>query len=319
MSSQRAHLAAKHFRVVPAPLLITMILITVAIQSSSLANPPQDTLRTIVSDDFIKNRPRGRGRRSSARKSGKVSDGESSTGRNYRLASQPSMKLAAQTSFAAASQLGLTVWKLRRANVADFRPRRSLREKSAERSDWIEERVEADTAFHEGDYLRLSIESPREGYLYVIDRDWFTDDDLGETSLIFPIRGDDNRLHAGKLIDIPAENQAPFKATPKPNQAGEILTIVVTASPLGLPISDKPLPISKMQLSEWEEMWGGTTTRFELQSGAGQVRTRQEQQAAASKGTRQLTRDDPAPQTIYLLAPKNSGAFLFNVKLSYIR
>jgi hypothetical protein len=179
--------------------------------------------------------------------------------------------------------------------------------------------VEADTRFNEGDYLRLSIESPRAGFLYVIDRDWFKDGDLGETSLIFPIRGDDNRLHAGRLIDIPAENQTPFRATPKPNQAGEILTIIVTSSPLGLPISDQPMPISSTQLREWEEMWDGVAERFEMQGGAGQVRTRQEQQAAARKGTRQLTRDDPAPQTIYLLAPKNSSAFLFNVRLFYTR
>jgi hypothetical protein len=120
------------------------------------------------------------------------------------------------------------------------------------------------------------------------------------------------------LIDIPAENQAPFRASPKPNQAGELLTIIVTSSPLVLPISDKPLQILNTQLMEWEELWGSLTKRFEMDGGVGQTRTRQEQQAAARKGTRQLTRDDPAPQTLYLLTPKNSGGVLFNVKLSYV-
>lgn len=185
--------------------------------------------------------------------------------------------------------------------------------------EWIAERVEVDTVFHQGEYLRLSVESPRAGYLYVIDRDWFADGNLGDTSLIFPILGDDNRLLAGKLIDIPADNQAPFKATPKTNQAGEVLSIIVTSSPLGLPISDQPLPISSTRLNEWVEMWDSATERFEMEGGAGRVRTRQERQAAARYGTRQLTRSDPAPQTIFLIAPKNSDAFLFNVKLSYAR
>lgn len=310
MSLLRPHSAAKHFRVFPAPLFIAAILTVVAFQPLGLACQPQDTLRTIVSDDFTKNRPKGRVRRKSARKSGKAPDGEFSMGRSYRLASQSSTMPAAKTSFSTASQLGLTIWKLRRGRVDNSR---------AELSGWIAERVEADTEFHEGDYLRLSIESPHAGYLYVIDRDWFTDGNSGETSLIFPIRNDDNRLIAGRLIDIPAENQSPFRASPKPNQAGEILTIIVTSSPLRLPISNTPLPISNAQLMEWEELWGGMTERFELQGGAGQVRTRQEQQAAASKGTRQLTRDDPAPQTIYRVIPKISGAFLFNLKLSYTR
>lgn len=285
------------------------MLITLAAQLFGHANPPQETPRTIVSDDFTKYRPKGRGKRNSPRKSPKAPSRESSGGRSYRLASS-STRPGAPNSVTTAFQLGLTIWKLSRPNAADFR---------AGSAGWIAERVEADTEFHDGDYLRFSIESPRAGYLYVIDRDWFTNGDLGETSLIFPLQGDDNRLIAGRLIDIPAENQEPFRATPKPNQAGEILTIIVTSTPLNLPISDRPLPISNTQLLQWEEMWGGMVERFELKGGAGQVRTRQEQQAASGKRTRQLTRDDPAPQTIYLLAPRNRSAFVIKLKLSYTR
>ena len=305
----RPHSAAKYLRRNSSHLLIYAILVPAA-EPFGYANAPQDTPRTIVSEDFTKYRPKGKVKRNSARRSTKVREGQPSGGRSYRLASQSSVGPAAEGSFSTAFQLGLTTWKLRRAKVADFR---------AEPAAWIAERVEADTQFHDGDFLRFSIESPRAGYLYVVDRDWFTNGDLGETSLIFPIQGDDNRLVAGRLIDIPAQDQAPFRATPKPNQAGEILTIIVTSAPLKLPISDQPLPISNTQLTEWEEMWGATTERFELQGGAGRFRTRQEQQAASRKGTRQLTRDDPAPQTIYLLAPRNTGAFLFNLKLRYTK
>jgi hypothetical protein len=180
--------------------------------------------------------------------------------------------------------------------------------------------VEADHQFREGDLLRLSIESPWGGYLYVIDRDWFTDGSSGgETNLIFPVRGEDNRLEAGKLIDIPAEHNAPFKASPKPNQAGEMLTIIITSAPITLPLSKQYLPVSSTQLLAWEGKWGGMTERFEMNGGAGETRTIAEQQAASPTGIRQLTRDDPAPQTIYFLTPKSRDGLLFNLRLSYAR
>jgi len=165
--------------------------------------------------------------------------------------------------------------------------------------------------------IRLSIESPRGGYLYVVDRDWFTDNTPGgETNLIFPQHGEDNRLRAGKLIDIPATKDEPFKASPKANQAGEMLTIIITLAPLPLALSDDPLPISKTQLTAWERKWSGMTERFEMNGGVGETRTIEEFEAT---GTRQLTRNDPAPQTIYLLTPRSHGGLLFNLLLSYMK
>jgi hypothetical protein len=137
--------------------------------------------------------------------------------------------------------------------------------------------------------------------------------------LIFPVRGEDNRLEPGKLIDIPTENEASFKATPKTNQAGEMLTIIVTSSRLQLPLSHDPLPITNTQLSDWEKRWSAITDRYEMNDGAGLTRTTEEQQAAATGGTRQLTRDDPSPQTIYRLVPRNRDGVLFNLMLSYVR
>ena len=198
---------------------------------------------------------------------------------------------------------GVTLWKVERV---------ATRETAT--------RVEADYQFHEDDLIRLSIESPVTGYLYVIDRDWFTDNTPGgQTNLIFPLRGEDNRLVAGKLIDIPADHRSPFKAKPQPNQAGEMLTIIVTRSPLTLSLSDDPLPISNTQLAEWERNWSGMTERFEMNGGVGQTRTLAEQEAASPTGSRQLTRDDPAPQTIYFLVPRSSDGLLFNLLLSYVR
>lgn len=135
------------------------------------------------------------------------------------------------------------------------------------------------------------------------------------------MRGGDNLMRPGKLVDIPAQEDDPsyFTARPSsPDQVGEILTVIVTSSPLDLPVSDKPFQISNVEMSKWERMWGGQSDRFEMEGGAGEAWTKQEQQAAARKGTRQLTRDDPAPQTIYRLAPRNNAAFLVDVRLRYV-
>lgn len=270
-------------------VLVFLIAISFTIERVTFARPQKEKDRAIVSEDFTKPRPRPKKRTNSGH-TGKPA-------RTYHLASAPLAKPLDKASLQTL-KVGVTIWKVQQSTTT---------------------RVAADTPFHKGDLLRISIESPRAGYLYVVDRDWFTDDRSGETNLIFPTDGEDNLLEAGKVIAIPAENEPPFKTTPKLNQAGELLTIIVTSVPLPLKLSDGPIPISLSQLAQWEERWGGLNERFEMDGGVGQVRTREEQLAAASGGTRQLTRDDPAPQTIYLLKPKNANGLLFNLMLSYVR
>ena len=268
-----------------------IFLLILALGLPLFAHLQQPKDRSIHSDQFTNTRPQPKRRARPLPKKPRL----------YRLASEPLAK-PIEISSPATVKTGITLWKVVRTGDG-ARPE-------------IARRVEADTQFHEGELLRLSIESPRSGYLYVIDRDWFTDGSSGETKLIFPLHGEDNRLEAGKLIDIPAQHDQPFRANPNPGQAGEMLTIIITSSPLSLPLSNKELPVASAQLEEWTRMWSGMTERFEMINGAGEVRTVEEQQAT---GSRQLTRDDPPPQTIYLLTPRSSDGLLFNLLLSYIR
>lgn len=50
----------------------------------------------------------------------------------------------------------------------------------------VAERVSLDTVFRHKDKVRISIESPRAGYLYIVDREMFSDGTLGKPFLIFP-------------------------------------------------------------------------------------------------------------------------------------
>jgi len=282
-------------------IFFLVFLVSLPFAIPSKTSPQKKNNRSITSDDFIQNRPKPKKSRRTAKASS-----------IYHLASSESEKIFDNPT-PSIVKLGITVWKLEPTTVADYR----FGQSTPNNSEW--RRVEADTQFREDDQIRLSIESPVNGYLYVVDRDWFGDGNSGETLLIFPTRGEDNRLEAGKLIDIPAENRMPFRATPKPNQAGELLTLIVTKSPLSLSLSDETQPVSGRQLADWERKWKALNARFEMNGGAGRKRTIEEQEAASRTGSRQLTRDDPAPQTIYYLTPKTADGLLFNLMLSYFR
>ncbi len=315
-------------KVLSSASLLSAVLVFLAvatlrgIQVFSFAGSPQGTQRKIVSDDFTKNRQGAAPADQSSKAPPRQSSAKAKPGRTYRLASIPKTRPAASGAFVA--QLGLTIWKLRPVRDNDAGARVLVREKDKS-SQWVPERVEADTTFREGDLVRFSIESPRITYLYVVDRDLFADGTTGRAMLIFPTtdmsRGN-NQLRPGKLIDVPAQEDDPsyFTARPtSPNQVGEVLTIIATTSPLDLPISDKPLQISNFQMAKWDEMWGAQSERFEMEDGPSKVWTKQEQQAGARNAIRQLTRDDPAPQTIYRVSTKDNQALLVNVRLRYAK
>jgi hypothetical protein len=306
-------------------LLISMGLIIGALSlfyPIRAANSPQDAERKIVSDDFTKNR-----KKATTESAAKTSTETASTStrskikepRIYRPAASSTARPKHVSSAKAIAQLGVTIWRLRPATTRDTGARMLVREKGAS-SDWIPERVEAGTSFQEGDHIRVSVESRTDGYLYIINRDLLANDVMGDAMLIFPWAGVDNEMRPGKLIDIPAQDDDPNHFTARltsQNQIGELLTIILTKSPLALPIPTKPIRVSAVDLAEWEKRWGGQSEQFELEGGAGQPWTEQEQQAAAKKGSRQLTRDDPAPQTIYRIPVKDKTAFLVNVRLNY--
>lgn len=304
-------------------------------QGVELASNADDTsqgVRSIVSDDFVRNRKAAHATSKAQCDScfnpyiqhPKVSPGKISAlrqRRTYRLASEP-VERTPLTINGSVAQLGVTIWKLRPPRADDSAARMLVRENGS-LSEWIPTRVEGDSTFREGDHVRLSIESPRNGYLYVVDRDLFADGTTGPAILIYPttrLQNGDNRVWPGTLVDIPAREDEPsyFIARPTPNQVGEILTIIVTKLPIDLPISNTPLQISSAAMEKWERIWGGESERFEMEGGVGETWTNQEEQASARKGAR-LTRQDPPPQTIYRISGADNNGLLINVRLRYAK
>ncbi|MGH9937906.1 MAG: DUF4384 domain-containing protein [Blastocatellia bacterium] len=214
--------------------------------------------------------------------------------------------------------IGLTIWRLRPSRVADNREARLLLEEgSSKETEWTPERVEADTVFAPGERVRLGIESPRDGYLYVIDREQYTDGTLSDPYLIFPSllsRDGANSVAAGKLIELP--EGAAFQLKPlRPDYAGEVLTILVTPEPLkDVKPGSGAVKLDSEMVKRWESQWAGSVERFELVGGAGKPYTKAEKDAGQS-GARALTQDDAMPQTLYHVGVKNGAPLLVKVPL----
>ena len=222
-----------------------------------------------------------------------------------------------------ARQVGVTVWRLRPPNAGDSGARILVQE-DGNTVEWAPERLGANAALHEGDRLRLTIECPDSGYLYVIDRERYGAKERGTPYLIFPTtrtRQGDNHVSGGRLVDIPDQGDRPNFFTlrhSRGDETGEELTILLTPQPLdALPIGAKAIALSSEQAADWEKRWGaGKVQRFELSGGAGKVWSKAEQEAAAST-SRLLTQDDPPPQTVYRISAKPSDPVLFKVQLRY--
>lgn len=242
------------------------------------------------------------------------------------LRKTPSLFAAAQAPVGT-MEIGVTLWRLRPSAGIDGGARVLVME-NAQSSQWTPQRIEVDTPLQIGERVRLSIESPREGYLYVIDREQYADGSLGDAYLIFPTlrtRGGDNRVRAGRLIDIPAQEDNPsyFTLVPSANrndQVAEVLTILVAPQPIGdIELGQNPIKLSKSDVAKWERTWSTAFERFEMVGGAGKSWTTVEKEASAMTSARLLTQEEPTPQTVYRVASKTRNTFLITVPLRYVR
>ena len=223
-------------------------------------------------------------------------------------------------------EVGVTLWRLRPATPADNGPAFQVL-KDGKVVVLTPERIEGTSPVALGDRVRMSIESPRTGYLYVINREQYADDTMGKPMLIFPttrVRGGDNAVVAGRLIDLPdASDAQPFftlTTKQKPGQpaiVGELLTVVISEKPLaGIVPSRSPLSLPPDQVAKWENDWEGDIVELlEMNDGVGRTWTAQEKMA--SEMTRSLTQEDPTPQTIYRVVGQPNEPVMLTVQLIY--
>ena len=261
----------------------------------------QDETRQIVAEEFLKARPAAAKPKSST------------TRPRYKASTQ-----ATPSAPAGAVQLGLTLWRLRPAAATDDGARLLVQDATA---GLMAERIDMGTPLAIGDRVRLTVESPAPGALYVIDREVYRDGTMSDPYLIFPTsrtRQGDNAVRPGRLVDIPDQQDRPnyFSVRPsRPGQTGELLTFIVSPRRLdNLTIGSDPLKLPNQTVADWTKSWSAPVQQF-VQEGGARLWTTQEK--AAAGGARLLTQDDPAPQTIFRVAAKKGAPVLVNVQLPY--
>jgi hypothetical protein len=216
--------------------------------------------------------------------------------------------------------VGLTLWQLRPSVKSDDKSVRLLEREDENTLEWTPVRVDSDTVFALGDRVRLSFESPRDGYLYVIDRELYEDGSFSEPFLIFPTLKDyngNNKVMAGRVIEIPKTS---FRLKSKrADYKGERLSFIVTPEPLaGLAIGPRMIQLDNTQVNNWEKSWSVVAEKWELERGKGQVYTKAEKEAGESLA-RLLTQDDELPQTIFVIASKPGNPFLLNLPMRIVK
>jgi hypothetical protein len=219
-------------------------------------------------------------------------------------------------------QIGITIWRLRPSIPEDDGPVINVVGDSGKPAAWTPVRVKGDHVFALGDLVRITVESPRDGVLYVVDREIYKDGSLGDAMLIFPTartRSGDNRVSAGYLIDIPSwTDRIPYfmlSSARRADYTGELLTFIINSRPLpGIAIGSGPAAIPREQIGKWEDSWGTEVELFEMDGGAGEVKTKVEQEATRPH-TRQLTQQEPVPQTIYRVKVARDRPMLINVSV----
>lgn len=291
-------------------MLKYLLLLTVisAFPVISNAQTQDDATRDLWDTAFIKKRPAAKSVAPSARRVVPV---------RYRVvgkSSTPSSKTAA----AASAVVGVTVWRLRPSKTSD---EAEVRQLVHDQGEWTPERVGGGTPLTEGSKVQLTIESPRTGYLYFFDREMYADKTFGDPVLIFPtlsLNGGDNKVSAGKVIEIPSADDKPPYYTLKRSRddhAGESLTVIVSDKPLtDLTIGRAALKISVAQFASYEKQWGAMTQQLELDNGAGTAMSKAEKAAASGNGS--LTQADLPPQTIYRVHAKPGQPLLLTIPLS---
>lgn len=231
--------------------------------------------------------------------------------------------------------LGLTFWKLRPAEKTDA-AKEMIEETvggKVQSTEYTLERMDSDIPLAEGERIRISLESlSHSGYLYVVNRELYSDGTYSAPKLIYPTLKTQNRntmVSAGKIIFIPESASAAFRIRSnqgEKKQVAEVLTVIVSPKILfnDTMLSGKAIEIPTDQLSGWLKQWEVNTTLFEQEGGAGQTITPIEQTAghdAAKELVEQsatiLTQNDPLPQSVYRSKVKRGDPLLVNISLKF--
>ncbi len=215
--------------------------------------------------------------------------------------------------------LGVTLWVLSPADDSGPARIKYTDVTSGATTYWRANRADPKQALPADAKVRLVIESPNPGFLYVVNRELRTSGGSGPPRLIFPrtqLRGGENQVRPGRLVDIPSlEDQPPYFELERqsPDYAGEELLILVSPKELpGLKVTGGEQQLDPAIVAGWQSQWGVTAKQLEYPGGAGQELTSGEK---ASLSSRAVVYGGALPQTVYSIDSKPGDPFLVAIPL----
>lgn len=204
--------------------------------------------------------------------------------------------------------VGLTLWKMVLASEKAQVKLRGFKHPQDDKSgtkDWTAQRLTLDRPVSPNDYVRFTFESAPQGYLYVFNRDAFSDGSLSEPILIYPtrrIRGGRNDVQAGRPVQIPDPSDVPPALQvdpPKPGQTGILLIVIATPQPLSeIQVGSDQQPVPEELLKRWEKQWA---TNVEISDDAklNGITLTLAEQSALSDSSSPLGPNDLPPVTLF--------------------
>ncbi|GEM_PF-1791323 len=254
-----------------------------------------------------------------------------SKGKNAPPAFVAKVNSATEKPLAKGEDVGVTLWLLSESLKTDDKEvqektRIAVRKNGREIEKEVvltPRRASSGTLFEDGNIMRFSLETPFEGYVYIVNREKYGDHDYSEPYLIFPSKQDVGKSDKGspdKTLFIPndsgyfelkklAENQ-------KPKQA-EVFHVIISKTPIQeLPPleTDEPRKIDSALFEKWRTQWNTGTTEFEQKFGKGVSIKKAEKEASVAKRGR-LKETDPLPQTVYHVGSTSPDALIFEVQI----
>lgn len=323
--------------------IISIVICIFAAASSAWTQKDEDTTsRSITSLDFQAQRPKSGGGKidgsvkksnySSAKRKQNIAVVTGAKRRynfvkknsiegNITLQTDKSKNPNSSNSRSKTEQLGVTFWRLRplESDETDA-PTFPVRLNNGT-ENWTAERVSSTTKFKKGDRVRFTIESSRSGYLYIVNREFYTDGTSGDAELIFPTlrtRGGDNRVTAGSLVEIPAATDSVPYFTIKPRRADyageEILAIISPVKIPGIEIEMRAQTITREKVQKWLGDWSADVAVYDAADGEGIAYTTAEAQASTTT-SRALTQEEPLPQTIFRVQARANQPLLVSFQM----
>lgn len=244
------------------------------------------------------------------------------------------------------ASLGFTMWKLKKSQEYDIV--RSEIIGFEKEGPLTPERIEGELVVEDGDLLRLAIELPTKGYLYVFNQEEYFDGSHNEPHLIYPLRGinsleDNNLIEPNQPIYLPRQQESycfRFSRGKEGKIVSETYTFLVTQEPLSIKAIEcmrkgesskgetKVICVPRMvdkkefDLEAKIKEWSAHTevSEFNLKNpNHRKYRTmsKAERESLNNKADK-LTAQDPPPQKVYTVARKPTDPFLVSIPI-YIK